>query len=492
MTFKGKIATAVDIIGLERVKLILAVQVCLALVLGIHLAVILNSIWIALLVGFGILFGLGYSVEPFHFKVRGAWHAIALASSAFFIPFMFMYLVVAEVVQFLDVMLIFALTIAHYSMEMANQAADHFEDAREGVQTPTVRLGLENALKSSLIMTTVGMILIIITVWLIFITSGISSTLGLAGPGGSIPLPSLLFVFLLISVIIGIGYYFPIKGLKDLYGYSVSPFSIEERIYRIKSRVKYASWQASGILGVVLTLGILFGSSFTGPVTMSNPPITQDIVESELDINMVQIANVKTTTWNEETPNNYAEVTVRLSLTTIENVDELTDVYAYVEAGTAADHIIDYSSNVFEVNGRTTVHLDLNGRNETEIWYFIYLKYKGDIGTYTWTEPSINNLYIFDADIVTREKNLLYDEVDMTVKVYNSGPAREEDSITLKIEWTPVYNEWATNNITVNPDSVWEITVDRDILKETIVDSSPIMVYLYYNDNVFDMMELEI
>ena len=94
-TFKGNIADAVDLIGTRKIKIILAAQVGLAVLLGIHIGIVLQNIWVIVLVGLGVLFGLGYSVRPFHFKVKGIWHAIALASSAFFLPLMFIYIVVA-------------------------------------------------------------------------------------------------------------------------------------------------------------------------------------------------------------------------------------------------------------------------------------------------------------------------------------------------------------------------------------------------------------
>ena len=252
-TFKGNISQSVDLLGTGNVKLILFFHVGLALILSLHIAIVLQNFLIIFLIILGVLFGLGYSVPPFNFKLKGPWHAIALASSAFFLPLTFLYVVVAERIELLDILLITGVTVAHYSMEMANQAADHLEDEREGLLTPTVRMGLDPALRSSLIMTTVGMFMIIFVISIMYITSGFTEVIGL-GPAAA-AVPALAVILFVMAIIIAAGYYLPLKGLSDLYKFSLEPVPLEERVWKIKHRVNYAGWQASGIVGVVLCTG---------------------------------------------------------------------------------------------------------------------------------------------------------------------------------------------------------------------------------------------
>lgn len=484
-TFKGKISEAVDILGSRNIKIILLVQVGLAVILSIHLSIVLNNIWLSILVGLGVLFGLGYSTEPFHFKVRGVWHAVALSSSAFFIPLLFIYLVVAQTVEILDILLILGVTIAHYSMEMGNQAADHMEDSKEGLMTPTVRLGLEKALKSSIIMTTFGMLLIIFTFVFMYTSSGLGGFLNF----DALPIPGHIIVLAMVSVIIGVGYYFPIKGLKDLYNYSMMDEPLDWRIARIKNRIKYASWQASGIIGVVITLGILFTAGLSN-TTFETPAGELDITDadSEFDINSLRIANVHVTTKYDESGNNYADVTVRLAAHNNKNSDAFKEVKAFVDAGTA-NEIFDSSYNGFDSENRAKVRVNLFGHNETKVWYYIYLAYGDERSIYKETVSSSNKLYMFDAELDITP-GLIYDHVELKILTFNAGSPKEPGTITIKIEWAPLFYEFQTNNATVIPNQIWESYVNRDILKERLSDSSTVKIYLYYNDVEIDMMRL--
>jgi 4-hydroxybenzoate polyprenyltransferase len=489
-TFKGNISESVDLLGTSKVKAILFVQVFLAAVLGIHLMIILENFLVIVLVGFGILFGLGYSAQPFHFKVKGIWHAVALASSAFFIPLMFIYIVVAETIEVLDILLIMGITIAHYSMEMANQAADHLEDSAEGLTTPTVRLGLDKALKSSIIMTTVGMVWIIFVVALMYITAGLSGIAGLELSG--LPFPAISLMLLMVAVVIAIGYYFPIKGLKDLYQYSIEPTPIEERIAQIKARIRYATWQATGIIGVVLTLGILFTASFTNPVIESYDTELDTASSTELDINSLRIANVKVTTGNEGQSDNYADVTVRLDVSNIDvdEKQELTKTKAFVKVGTAKDDFNSAQGSI-DTNGRATIRIDLEGYNETKVWYIVYLMYNGQQSSYIWTERSVKNLYMFNARLDITDGILSnWVHMDLTVQTFNAGKAREPNSIKIKVEWVPPLGDTTTNNATIYPSDIWEAKISRDILKTWLSDSPTFTLYLIENDIEVDVLTL--
>ncbi|MCY2931226.1 MAG: hypothetical protein NTV86_17410, partial [Planctomycetota bacterium] len=79
-TFKNQIPDAVEALGLRRTWAIIGVQLAAACALGVHISLQRGS-WVAtaLLTG-QIFFGVGYSLPPLQFKLRGAlWHAFSLS-----------------------------------------------------------------------------------------------------------------------------------------------------------------------------------------------------------------------------------------------------------------------------------------------------------------------------------------------------------------------------------------------------------------------------
>jgi len=485
-TFKTGISESVEFLGEAKVRKILAFQVITAIVLGIHIGLTLRNPWIFVLLGLGVLFGLGYSVKPFYFKVKGIWHAVSLGSSAFFIPLMFIYLTVAKSVEILDIMLILGVTVAHYSMTMANQAADHLEDKQEGVLSPTVRLGLERSLKWSLIMTTAGMIFIMVIVGAMYVSSGYSALFGLSIDG--LPAPAIMLLLVIVTIIISIGYYVPLKGLVDLLEYSRKPLPIEERMALIKKRINYSSWQASGIIGITVTLLFLFAGGLYTPFLVDDEAVTENIENGDIDLNLLRISNVVISTDSGGRSTGYADVMVRVATTDIDNKNSITEVKAMVDAGTA-NTIINTASGFVDTEGRANVRVNLLGYNASEVWYTIYLVYKGQSGSHSWTEPSKSNLYIYDTNIQV-SRGLLYDHLELSVKTFNSGPVRDVNSITLKVEWAPLIVSWHSNNITLNPQQTWNARLSQDILKERFDESSIVRIYMYYADKQVDYAEI--
>jgi hypothetical protein len=409
-----------------------------------------------------------------------------LASSAFFIPLVFIYIVVAETIELLDIMLILAVTITHYSIAMANQAQDHLEDQQEGVRTPTVRLGLAKTLQWSIIMTTVGMVMLILIVGTMYIGTTSSEQSGFGSSG--MVIPEILLMFVIIAVIISIGYYTPLKGLKDLYNYSNEPIPIEKRMELIKKRISYASWQASGAIGLAVTLGILFVAGLSSPVIKTGDSVLNQPSETDLDINFLKIANVNINPHVEDQSNSYADVAVRLSLQNIDNPNSLTNVLAFVDAGTA-NRIFESSYNAVDASGRSNVKINLHGRNESEVWYVVYLMYKGERSSESWTEPSKKDLYLYDAAL-SKTEGLLSNRLDLTINTFNSKTAKVPGSISLKVEWAPLLIDWVSNNATVNPQHFWDISLNREIIKDLLVEINTIKIYLYYDDQLVDEMQI--
>ena len=112
-TFKTSIPKSVDILGEKTCWGLLIGHVTIATALSVHISFVMNSFIPLGLVVIGSFFGLGYSIRPFQFKVRGIWHAIALGSSAFFLPFIFLMFVVANGISFPLILFILGFSFVH-------------------------------------------------------------------------------------------------------------------------------------------------------------------------------------------------------------------------------------------------------------------------------------------------------------------------------------------------------------------------------------------
>jgi 4-hydroxybenzoate polyprenyltransferase len=227
----------------------MAVQLAAALALTVHITYIMRS-WVPLiLAGIGIFFGIGYSIPPLHFKVRGWLHPVSLSISVFFIPAAFVLFTIAGSLTLVYIVFLAGVSILHYGIEMANQAIDYLEDKAGGVRSPPVRWGMSNALAVGLGCILAGGALELFGLYQI--------TLEKAGPQGSIFGLSTPAFFLLTLPIVLAGYYIPVSGLWKMYRASITRPMVEATRY-MKSICRYNQWQASGIIGLMVVAGILF------------------------------------------------------------------------------------------------------------------------------------------------------------------------------------------------------------------------------------------
>jgi len=244
--FKNKIPEAVEKIGLGKIKAIIVAQIVAAHLLGAHISYIMGSWWPIALVMLGAFLGIGYSLPPLQFKVRGVLHSISLLMSAFLIPGLFLLYVVGGGWLLWPTVLVTGFAILHYGIEFANQAIDYLEDKASGVNSPPVLWGMEYSLKVALSTIAVGMA-VEFTGLYYFIVPSSASLLGVMG----LPLVALLIPVLLV------GYYIPVSGLYKMYRATVTR-PIEEAVRYMKDICHYNQWQASGITGLMFAMAILF------------------------------------------------------------------------------------------------------------------------------------------------------------------------------------------------------------------------------------------
>ena len=247
--YKTFVSESVHILGAKRIKYLIIGQVTLGLLLTVHICYLINNYWLFLWVITGTFFGLAYSIKPFHFKVRGVLHA-TLAFGAGLSPMIFLYYIIAGVPPTSSFLVILLFIILHYGIALVNQTQDYLEDKSSGLLTPAVRWGVTQTLTASLVISLFGLFLGGIGFYILF---NDLPTLTLLGYTLSFELLYLITILTLICA-----YYTPIKGIWDLIMISSGRETIEERMMRIKTRLNYPRWQASGILGITIVSAVIF------------------------------------------------------------------------------------------------------------------------------------------------------------------------------------------------------------------------------------------
>ncbi len=244
--FKNRLPDAVALIGRRNVRLLIVGQILGAVLLSAHISHAMGSLVPVTLVAVGTFFGVGYSLPPLHFKVRGWLHAVSLILSAFLVPACFLLYIIAGTIDPAPLILIVGFSLLHYGIAFANQAIDYLEDKAGGVRTPPVRWGLERSLVIAMLFILAGMAFCFAGVYY-FTAKGGSSVLGLAG----VPL------LLLLAPVILAGYYLPVSGMYRMYRACITR-PMEEAVRYMKGVCKYNQWQASGISGLMFATAILF------------------------------------------------------------------------------------------------------------------------------------------------------------------------------------------------------------------------------------------
>jgi 4-hydroxybenzoate polyprenyltransferase len=306
-TFKTSIPKSVDTLGEKTILAMIFIHVGVAIALAVHISVLMSSIWPITLVLIGAFFGLGYSVKPFHFKVRGVWHAIALGSSAFFLPFIFLMFVVAEGITIPLFLFIIGFCFIHYGMEFGNQAIDYVEDKASDVKTPPVRWGMIPSIQIALFCVVIGIVIEASSLYFILLSKGSFTFIH--------PFLTTEVVYVGLLAIIAAGYYIPAKGLWRMLITLKESDTVEEGMPTLKKICNYAKWQASGILGVAVVSAIMFLGVVFGPPAILSPDDTGESVIVETNLQMVYDpevefyendgicqANVTISLQNDETP----------------------------------------------------------------------------------------------------------------------------------------------------------------------------------------------
>ncbi|MEE9150994.1 MAG: UbiA family prenyltransferase [Thermoplasmata archaeon] len=483
-TFKTSIPKSVDLLGENTLKALIVTHVIIAMVLAFHITLQMNSIIPIALVLIGVFFGLGYSVKPFHFKTRGVWHGIALGSSAFFLPFIFLMYVVAGGLTLPLLLFIIGFSFVHYGMEFGNQAIDYIEDKAANVRTPPVRWGMIPSLIIALGCVVSGIVTEAASLYYILLSKGSFTFLH--------PVLTTNVVYVVLLGIILTGYYIPTKGLWQMLSTLRKSKTVEEGMPTLKKICSYAKWQASGILGVAIVSGILFMGMIYSPAAN----LHQNIGDGNGNyVGLLKMASEPEVEFFQDDGNWNANVSVSVLNDNIlrEKRSIMIEVQSWVANFPLRAEWLILEENLmpneyWNVSAKIRAH-DID---DTTIIIYLYalidqnVLNKIQIGD-PWIEPSKKDLYIYNVKVEPFDDILHDKKANVTVTVFNEGVTRNIGDLEVEVfyyyglysDYQSVKNDYAIHSI---ENWIPTLTVDALALDEI---SEPIFVVKLFFEDVY-------
>ncbi|UCE72961.1 MAG: UbiA family prenyltransferase [Methanomassiliicoccales archaeon] len=485
-TFKTSIPKSVDILGEKTLWAMIITHVGVAIALAFHISFMMGSIWPIALVLIGVFFGLGYSIKPFHFKVRGVWHAIALGSSAFFLPFIFLMFVVAEGITIPLFIFIIGFCFIHYGMEFGNQAIDYVEDKASDVKTPPVRWGMIPSIQIALFCVVIGIVVEASSLYFILLSRGSFTFIH--------PILTTEVVYVGLLAIIAAGYYIPTKGLWKMLITLKESETIEKGMPTLKKICNYAKWQTSGILGVTIVSAILFVGMIYGPVSTISQDETQgsNIFESNIKIasppevefyenDGICRANISISVLNDDT------LTVKRTL--------MIEVESWVANFPLKAEWTLLTQDLMP-NQYWNISTQILAHDEDDTTIKVYIKqydsyYKDFVRVGDpWIIPSKKDMYIFDTNIELFEDRIHDKKANITVTVFNQGFTRAIGDLEVVVDcytsyWIFSDEESQKNNVTLHANEYWtpKLTVN---VNELDLGEPIFVIKLFYMNKLVD------
>ncbi len=251
-TEKSRISSSVNAIGVQRIWVILAAMIVIALGLAISLCITFRSPIPLVMVLVNMFWAYGYSVPPLQFKLRGVWwHAVSLALAVCAIPFIFSAYTFLGTVPVALAAMIVGFAVGQYGFEYANQALDYIEDKAAGLLTPAVRLGIVKSLWASLWVPLAGLAIMCGALLVMYFERSAESDP--VRPGWHIAIAWAASVLVLLA-----GYTMPmVRTWQMLQLARAKPAA--ESVREFPALCHYAAWQSSSVTGVASASAIYFG-----------------------------------------------------------------------------------------------------------------------------------------------------------------------------------------------------------------------------------------
>ena len=483
--YKTHVSDSVSLVGNRTLFWLFILHLVGASILSIHTAYILKDPWILALVVVGVILGVGYSVKPMHFKVRGILHTFALYTSALFIPPLFLYVCMAGWPNAPILIFLIGFAILHYGIALANQSGDYLEDGDAGFRTPAVRWGLERTLAIGIFMCALGLCAIICGIFLrvYYIHT-------------TIPYPFFI-ALLLVPVVLTLGYYTPIKGMVDLYAIAklesrdLGPGSEVKRSNMIKQRMNYPKWQASGIYSVFAVALLIFITVAYFPA--SDIDLKGPINQFETDYSGVVIKEIDLS--KSLTQDGGVEVVVWVDINHTHDIDNLYIAYRSILGdkviGNRTHRVSDIrTSDLAQEGVRVSFPMEAHELNDTQYSFWLY---RSEEGMMQLLDSA--TVYPGDEIFITNatwhlQTGLIRDTFFIDVWVYNRLYKRNPETLSVmasgNLDLLPAS---VTNNGTVEPDSYWRVpTIKMEVSKT----QGTYDVKLQYNGEDKDLVLLSV
>lgn len=157
---KKDLVKALDGFGHSRLKKVLIIEFMIAFTLvvifmSIKKNPVLLFMWIA-----GISLGCLYSAPPLRIKSRSLWAPVTLILVLAIFPVFFAYFTFTSELRTAFLVALAGLASTVYAVIIPTEIRDYFGDKEMGIETMTVRLGLVNASRLSIVLLSIGGILI--------------------------------------------------------------------------------------------------------------------------------------------------------------------------------------------------------------------------------------------------------------------------------------------------------------------------------------------
>jgi len=185
---KKKITDAVDVFGKNHIKILLAVEFLITLLLVILFVYINRNPWLLLMWIVGISLGWIYSAPPIRLKARSWLAPVSLILVLGIFPVLFAYFTFATRIQPFFLLALIGLTMTIYGVIIPTEIRDYFGDRTMQIETMTVHLGLRKASLASIILISTGAVFFAVAYFLEWVN-------------GPRPLLCLLLVLVPVSVL---------------------------------------------------------------------------------------------------------------------------------------------------------------------------------------------------------------------------------------------------------------------------------------------------
>ena len=154
--YKPHLSEAIDGLGLGNVWGQAIASGVLAVLLSVHLAIQQDRWLLPPMVLFGLALAYAYSIEPFRLKRRGFWQLMFYWLGLFAAPMLMPTYLFSPQVTLGDISVAIAYGLMQTGVILVNTAEDFPEDRSMRVRTIVVATGLENGVRLSWFLTTLG------------------------------------------------------------------------------------------------------------------------------------------------------------------------------------------------------------------------------------------------------------------------------------------------------------------------------------------------